>query len=150
MYKSTKTYGHEVGISCAFRQWRAVHSHCSKLHGYAIGFKFTFVAEELDDRNWVVDFGGLKSLKHTIMEHFDHKTVVAADDPQLDKFREMRDAGILDLVIVDNVGCEKFAEIAYGFAQNWIKRANLTTNVKIESVEVFEHGANSAIYTGTN
>ena len=116
MYKSTKTYGHEVGISCAFRQWRAVHSHCSKLHGYAIGFKFTFVAEELDDRNWVVDFGGLKSLKNTLMEHFDHKTVVAADDPQLDKFREMRDAGILDLVIVDNVGCEKFAEIAYGFA----------------------------------
>ena len=33
------------------------------LHGYSLQFKFTFEARELDERNWVVDFGGLKPLK---------------------------------------------------------------------------------------
>ena len=52
MYNSTKTYGHDVGLSCSFRQWRA-QSHCSKVHGYALSVKFTFAAEKLDERNWV-------------------------------------------------------------------------------------------------
>ena len=42
-YFSTKTYGHERGLSCAFRQPLALHSHCSLLHGYALSFSFKFV-----------------------------------------------------------------------------------------------------------
>ena len=52
----------ELG-SCAFRQWRATHSHCSKLHGYQLKAKFWFSGSSLDDKNWIVDFGGLKDLK---------------------------------------------------------------------------------------
>ena len=37
MYRSTKTYGNERGLSCAFRQWRA-DSHCNLIHGYSLGF----------------------------------------------------------------------------------------------------------------
>lgn len=149
MYKSTKTFGHDLGISCAFRQWRA-ESHCSNLHGYALSFKFTFGANELDDRNWVVDFGGLKDLKQRILAWFDHKTVIAEDDPLLDKFRELRDAGAIDLTIVEDVGCEKFAEIAFMLADNWLQDERLKQRVKLLEVEVKEHGANSAIYTGVN
>ena len=36
VWRSTKTYGHEEGLSCCFRQWRATHSHCRLLHGYAL------------------------------------------------------------------------------------------------------------------
>ena len=36
MYRSSKTYGHEIGLSAAFRQWRA-QSHCRLIHGYALG-----------------------------------------------------------------------------------------------------------------
>ena len=59
-YQSTKTFGHDLGISCAFRQWRATHSHCSKIHGYALSVTMVFEANTLDDRNWVMDFGGFK------------------------------------------------------------------------------------------
>ena len=59
MFFSTKTYGHETGLSCAFRQPNATHSHCSLLHGYALSFKFVFGAQELDNKNWAVDFGDL-------------------------------------------------------------------------------------------
>lgn len=41
VYRSTKTYGHNAGLSCAFRQWKA-NSHCKYLHGYALSFKFVF------------------------------------------------------------------------------------------------------------
>ena len=74
-YKSTKTYGHELGLSCCFRQWRA-ESHCRLLHGYALSIRLVFEAEELDVRNWVVDFGSLKSLKQMFVDTFDHKLLV--------------------------------------------------------------------------
>ena len=72
-YYSTKTYDHNEGLSCAFRQWRA-DSHCNLIHGYALGFEITFEAEELDDRNWVIDFGDLGVLKKWLKEMFDHTT----------------------------------------------------------------------------
>ena len=44
VWRSTKTYGHEEGLSCCFRQWRATHSHCRLLHGYALSFRLTFAS----------------------------------------------------------------------------------------------------------
>jgi len=58
IFRSTKTYNHNEGLSCCFRQWRA-DSHCKLLHGYALAFKFVFATRELDARNWCYDFGGL-------------------------------------------------------------------------------------------
>jgi 6-pyruvoyltetrahydropterin/6-carboxytetrahydropterin synthase len=75
-YLSTKTYGNDRGLSCCFRQWRSTHSHCSLLHGYSIGIKLIFESETLDDRNWVMDFGGLKAFKewseYTVRSHTSH------------------------------------------------------------------------------
>lgn len=146
MYQSTKKYGHDVGFSCAFRQWRA-DSHCRLLHGYALSFKFVFSATELDLRNWVVDFGSLKSLKGILEDTFDHTTVVALDDPQLDWFKEGHERGILKLVPVDAGGCEAFAKLVYEVAEQWLKDAGYGDRVHLDSVEVAEHGANSAIYS---
>ncbi len=145
MHYSTKTYPHSAGISCAFRQWRA-DSHCHFIHGYALAFKFVFAAETLDDRNWVVDFGGLKTLKEQLQAHFDHKTVVAKDDPEIEWFREGHRRRILDLVEVDAVGCEKFAEMAYNIASKFINE-QYGSHVRVATVEVAEHESNGAIYT---
>ena len=62
-YYSTKHYGHNIGLSAVFRQPNADHSHCHLLHGYSLAFTFTFGCNELDNKNWAVDFGGLKPLK---------------------------------------------------------------------------------------
>lgn len=147
MWLSTKTFGHEVGMSCAFRQHRA-ESHCRLLHGYSLSFKFIFESNELDVRNWVVDFGGLKSLKGMLEDTFDHKTVVAEDDPKLDWFKKGAELGVLDLVIVPAAGCEKFAEMVYEVTEQWLKDAGYGGRVRLRSVEVCEHGANSAIFEG--
>ena len=57
-YFSTKKYGHERGYLHVFRQWNKI-GHCRFIHGYSLEFEFKFGANELDERNWVVDFGGL-------------------------------------------------------------------------------------------
>ncbi|MBX6744303.1 MAG: 6-carboxytetrahydropterin synthase, partial [Acetobacteraceae bacterium] len=77
VYRSTKAYDHNEGLSCCFRQWRATHSHCQLLHGYALAFKFVFATFELDERNWCFDFGGLKPIRAWLHEMFDHTTLVA-------------------------------------------------------------------------
>lgn len=146
-HQSTKQYGHEVGLSCAFRQWRA-DSHCRFIHGYALAFKFVFEATELDERNWVVDFGGLKSLKAILEENFDHKLVVAGDDPHLELFDQLNKAGVAQVIVFpDGVGCEKMAQYVFMVADQWLHDAGFAPRVRLVSVEVKEHGANSAIYT---
>ena len=87
-FYSGKTYTHATGHSCAFRQWRA-DSHCNLIHGYALQFEFTFGGSELDERNWIVDFGGLKPLKEWLKHMFDHTYLVAEDDPELDTFVDL-------------------------------------------------------------
>jgi len=146
-YQSTKTYGHNIGLSACFRQPHANHSHCRFLHGYSLAFRFTFQAAELDERNWVVDFGGLKPLKAWLEETFDHKVVLDRQDPMLYKFAELENAGLAELTILDGVGVEKFAEHAYNFADKLVRE--MTDNrCWVVSVECMEHGANSAIYYG--
>ena len=110
-FYSTKTYGNDRGLSCAFRQWRATHSHCSLIHGYSLGFKLVFECESLDERNWVMDFGAFKSngIKEHLSYIFDHTTIVAADDPELDQFKHLEALGLIQLRVLDHVGCEKFA-----------------------------------------
>ena len=145
-YYSTKTYGHNIGLACVFRQPNADHSHCHLLHGYSLAFKFTFGCKELDNKNWAVDFGGLKPLKKWLEDHFDHKTALDSKDPHLDKFRELEKLDLVDIVIFDGVGAEMFAKHAFDFADKLISEK--TDDIFfVESVECKEHGANSAIYT---
>lgn len=146
-YFSTKHYGHNIGLSAVFRQPNADHSHCSLLHGYSLAFTFTFGCDELDNKNWAVDFGGLKPLKQWLEDSFDHKVVVDANDPKLDFLKSMESEGIAELTIMDGVGAEKFAEHAFNFADKLVR--DMTDNrCYCVRAECAEHGANSAIYEG--
>lgn len=151
-FYSTKTYGTDRGLSCCFRQWRATHSHCSTLHGYSIGIRLVFECDNLDEKNWVMDFGALDAFKSWAEYMFDHTLVVAEDDPNLADFQELAAKGVGDIRIVPAVGCERFSELAYNKMSELISKQQLSypvnATVRVKSVEVFEHGANSAVYEG--
>ena len=162
-FYSTKTYGTDRGLSCCFRQWRATHSHCSMLHGYSLGIKLIFESETLDDRNWVMDFGGLKHFKDWADNMFDHTFIIAKDDPHREDFMILagiaggyQDRGVCDLRIVEGVGCEMFAKMCYDTMNKILiayqidntGRYPVGKSVRLTSVEVFEHAGNSAIYEG--
>ena len=138
----TKKYGHERGLSAAFRQWRA-DSHCRFIHGYSLEFEFVFGANELDENNWVVDFGGLKPLETWLRLNFDHKTLVALDDPMFSVFEKMHESEAIDMVTVDATGCEMFAQMAMEYSTELIQKI-YGDRCWVNSVTVREHGANSA------
>lgn len=141
-FYSGKTYTHATGHSCAFRQWRA-DSHCNLIHGYALQFEFTFGGDSLDERNWIVDFGGLKPLKEWLAHTFDHTYLLASDDPEFDTFQMLADKGLIDLRIVGGTGCERFAEMAFDEADRIVN--DLTEGrCWVQKVTVREHEANSA------
>jgi len=136
----------ELG-SCAFRQWRADHSHCKFIHGYRLQAKFWFGCSSLDDKNWVVDFGGLDDLKKILQKQFDHTLCVSADDPLLEGFKSLHAAGGCDLRIMENgVGIERTAEWCFNTANEYCLGI---TNGRcwVNKVEVWEHEKNSAIIT---
>lgn len=144
-YRSSKTYGHEIGLSACFRQWRA-QSHCRFLHGYALSVHVEFEADELDIRNWVVDFGSLKSFKGTLEATFDHRLLVAEDDPNMPALAAMEALGLAQVVVVPATGCEAFAKLIFDYTEVWLKDNGYAPRVRVHHVTVREHGANSASY----
>lgn len=146
-YFSGKTYTHASGLSCCFRQWRA-DSHCRFLHGYALQVKVLFKAQTLDVRNWVVDFGSLKGFKAMLEASFDHKLIVAEDDPDRADLEALGRLGLAQVIVMPNVGCEAFAEYVYGAAQAWLEDNGYAPRVSVHWVEIAEHDGNRAIYQG--
>jgi 6-pyruvoyltetrahydropterin/6-carboxytetrahydropterin synthase len=144
-YRSTKTYDHSEGLSCCFRQWRATHSHCRLIHGYALAFKFVFATHQLDERNWCFDFGGLKPIRAWLHDMFDHTVIVALDDPSLPQLQQLDRDGLANVRILPAVGCEAVAKHVFDYVAKYI-RAESNGRVWLESVEVREHGGNSAVY----
>ena len=143
MYVSTKTYP-DLG-PVAYRQWRA-ESHCNLIHGYSLSFKFIFEADDLDARNWVMDFGGLKPLKQMLENNFDHTLLVAEDDPEIEWYREAAKRGIARVIEFPQLGCEAVAKMVFDVADQWLKDAGQSPRVRLRSVEVMEHDKNSAVY----
>lgn len=141
MFISTKKF---IGYPCAHRQWKDT-GHCKFIHGYSREFTFWFKAEKLDDKSWVMDFGGFKEFKTFLDDYFDHSCLINIDDPELPLFKEMDKKGIIKLRILDNVGME-------GTSQFLHKKMNEYLNTKTQGrvwcfrVETRENEKNSGIY----
>jgi len=125
----------------------------SYLHGYALSFRVWFEGE-LDERNWVMDFGFGKRSKGKIdglnpkawMDYmFDHTTIIAEDDPYLEHFKKMHIDEIIQLRIIPAVGAEQFAKYIFNKVNEFVL-AETKNRVKVAKVEVYENERNSATY----
>ena len=151
-FQSTKIFD---GFSTVFRQFKAEETHCKYLHGYGVSFKVWFEGE-LDEKNWVWDFGGMKRAETQIdgkspkewMDYmFDHTVIVAEDDPFVESFQSMGVHEVAQVRVVPAVGAEKFAEYVFNKLNTFVK-AETKNRVKVVRVEFMEHSKNSAIYEG--
>jgi 6-pyruvoyltetrahydropterin/6-carboxytetrahydropterin synthase len=149
-FQSSKVFD---GFSTVFRQWKAEDTHCRFFHGYGISFKIYFEGE-LDHRNWVWDFGGMKRAKTQIdgkspkewMDYmFDHTMVIAKDDPFIESLKLMDNAGAAQIRIVEATGAEKFAEFIFNKVNEFVK-TETNNRVKVIKVKFMEHGKNAAYY----
>jgi len=150
-HQSSKVFD---GFSTVFRQWKAETTHCRFVHGYGISFKVYFEGE-LDHRNWVWDFGGMKRAKTQIdgkspkewMDYmFDHTLIVAKDDPELLAFQQMDRVGVAQVRVIEATGAEKFAEYIYGKLNEFVK-TETDNRVRVTKVKFMEHGKNAAYYS---
>ena len=149
-FQSSKVFD---GFSTVFRQWKAETTHCRFVHGYGISFKVYFEGD-LDERNWVWDFGGMKRAKTKIdgkspkewMDYmFDHTLVVAEDDPELKAFQQMDTAGVAQVRVIPATGAEKFAEYIYTKLNKFVD-TETEGRVRVTKVKFMEHGKNAACY----
>ena len=149
-FQSSKVFD---GFSTVFRQHSAESTHCRFVHGYGISFKIYFEGD-LDNRNWVWDFGGMKRAKNKIdgkspkawMDHmFDHTLIVADNDPFKNAFIEMGEAGVAQVRIIPATGAEKFAEFIFNKVNEFVGKET-DGRVKVIKVKFMEHGKNAAYY----
>jgi len=150
-FQSSKVFD---GFSTVFRQWKAEDTHCKYVHGYGISFKVYFEGD-LDHRNWVWDFGGMKRAKTQIdgmspkawMDFmFDHTLIVAEDDPYAKAFSQMHEAGVAQVRFIPATGAEKFAEYIYTKLNKFVE-TETEGRVKVTKVKFMEHGKNAAYYS---
>ena len=144
MYKVTKTYGHDRGYSCAFRQWSA-ESNCKYLHGYSLGFKITLQSPTLDTNNWVYDFGNFSFLENWLTQNFDHTLLVAKNDPEKEMLMLLNNK-VARVIELEKISCEYFAEMTFKYIDNHLSNID----VEVISVQVSEHGSNAGTYTKLN
>ena len=148
MYKSTKIF---ENYSVALRQHKAKHSHCQLLHGYALKFKVWFTSKELNDMNWIVDFGGFKSapvgngLKHWMNNMFDHTTLIEKDDPYADIFEQLGQMGLAKVHLLEKMGAESLAKMVFDKFNDVLSKTD-AGRCTVTKVECFENDKNSAIY----
>ena len=149
-FQSSKVFD---GFSTVFRQWKAKDTHCRFVHGYGISFKVYFEGD-LDERNWVWDFGGMKRAKTLIdgkqpkawMDYmFDHTMILAKDDPWIEAFKQMEESGVAQIRIIEATGAEKFAEYIYNKLNDFVHEET-EGRVRVTKVKFMEHGKNAAYY----
>ena len=149
-FQSSKVFD---GFSTVFRQWKAETTHCRFVHGYGISFKVYFEGD-LDERNWVWDFGGMKRAKTQIdgkspkewMDYmFDHTLIVAEDDSFIKAFQQMDDSGVAQVRVIPATGAEKFAEYIYNKLNEFVN-TETEGRVRVTKVKFMEHGKNAACY----
>ena len=149
-FLSTKTFDN---FSVALRQWKAQHSHCQLLHGYALEFKVWFASkdeleeDQLDEMNWIVDYGifSRNDLRNWLNHMFDHTTLIEKDDPQLESFQFLEELGLCHLRVMDKIGAESMAKLVFDKFNDVFSKTE-GGRVKVVRVECFENTKNSSIY----
>lgn len=154
-YQSTKTFSN---YSVALRQWKAQHSHCQLLHGYAFVFKVWFesieadIDKQLDEMNWIVDFGGFKEkpvgngLKEWMDHMFDHTMLIEQDDPFRDLFEQMEQMNLCKVHFMERMGAESLAKLVFDKFNDVLSKTN-GGRCRVVKVECFENDKNSSLYT---
>jgi 6-pyruvoyltetrahydropterin/6-carboxytetrahydropterin synthase len=155
-YISTKTFDN---YSVALRQWKAQHSHCQLLHGYALEFKVYFesnepdVTKQLDDMNWIVDYGGFKEkprgngLKDWMNDMWDHTMLIQEDDPYRDIFEQMGQMGLAKVHFLEKMGAESCAKLVFDKFNEVLSKTD-GGRCRVFRVECWENKTNSSIYEG--
>lgn len=134
-------------ICVSHRNWNS-GTHCSRIHGYARTVEITIQAQELDAAQWVVDLGDLKFIRELLVEAWDHRLLVASDDPLLDDFRELEKKGALSVNVMNidkgwGPGLEGSCQFIFDQVQPVLSEKT-KGRCRVSKVEIWEKSDNRA------
>ena len=118
------------------------------MHGYGRYVRLTFEATALDERGWVMDFGDLRDVKKWLEDEWDHKLLIAYDDPLLGEFISLEQKGGCNLNVMPSEygpGIEDSCKYVYDNINPMIQEKT-NGRVWIEKVRVYEHENNWSEY----
>lgn len=135
-----------IGYPFAHRQPNH-DGHCKLIHGHNWDFIVVIQAEDhqLDENDFVYDFGKFKKLKDWFTEMFDHTCLINESDPLLEKFTTMHEEGMLNLKVVPSASAEGLAKLVFNKINNDFDLGL----ARLVSVTVREDYKNSAIYSAS-
>ena len=122
--------------------------HCSFVHGYGRYVEFTFHCTERDEKGWVMDFGDLKDVKKWLEERWDHRLLIAHDDPLIGLFEGLHKVGGVNLNVMPEgygPGIEDSCRYVFDYANPQII-SQTNGRVWLERVRIWEHENNYAEY----
>lgn len=134
-------------ICVGHRNWRS-DTHCSLIHGYARTVEITIEAESLDASQWVIDLGDLKFIRAMLTDEWDHRLLVASDDPLLEDMRALEAKGGLSLNVMDiskgwGPGLEGSCQFLYDQIQPRLDEKT-ASRCRVIKVEIWEKTDNRA------
>lgn len=149
---STKKFG---GFPCAHAQWFDTNKDgtpgaCSAFHGYDRFVKLTFTGEP-DKYGWVYPFGGLKEVRSWLEFYFDHTSILPANDPWLEQYKEKTYVDIIEenprlatlRILPYGVSMEMSSLFIWEHVNPYIYSTS-EGRVTLTKVECIEHDNNSA------
>lgn len=162
-YTSTKTFD---CVSTAHRNWRAKANpnrdsrKCAYIHGYTKTFTFVFGCSELDQHQWVEDYGTssvegkkrtMTQIKEFIKEDLDHGVTTDNQDPMLTELVRMHELELIKLIVIpvengQSGSVEGLCRYLYNRFDPLLREES-NGRAWIESVTVSEHQNNSSTYT---
>jgi 6-pyruvoyltetrahydropterin/6-carboxytetrahydropterin synthase len=104
---------------------------CTNNHGHSWVVRVELEADELDQKNMVIDFNEIKRLKVWIDETLDHTTILWREDPMCSFIQQ---SGQRLFITDDNPTSETIATIIFKKAQDLFEN----DKIKINLVEVSE------------
>lgn len=143
MYVDTKTFPKTLGLTVCFRDWRT-RRRARFLHGGALTIAVTFEAMAVNSGGIAVDLNGVDALRDWIVETFDHKTLIASDDPALNVFEGLHDAGLIELVEVDSTSLLSLAAMIGERAEGWLVESGYEPTIRLRRVSVYDDATDSA------
>lgn len=117
MFTCSKIYR---DIPFAHRQFRHA-GRCAFLHGHNWDIEIEFGCRELDERGFVVDFGGLGFLREWIDQNLDHACLFAKADPEREGL--LRDYGrLFRPLVIESVSTEGIARFLFETFDPMVRR----------------------------
>lgn len=95
-----------TNLKAAHRQWRH-EGHCSGIHGENWTITLVVGCLALDERGFVIDFGGMKEIRDWLHNNFDHTLLLDEDDPALPMLQKIQEhTHIAKIVVLPSASAE--------------------------------------------